>query len=241
MSPVLKASESISRTSLDNAENRAITFLKGSCSSQRIALPLEAAGFTKRARAEGFRLYFKVVGYSPLDASATPTEGESAFDAIQAWEQTGFARSRAALQHKHPEVALYVFAGLVAVRGPAALGALATFLDRCQSLESSPERKATTDIEAPPPAVEPLNAAERKESQVALYLWIQGWSETARAVITNRADLIRLGIAKPRRAKAATPVKPAVVAPAPAPAPPPVAPVTGAQELEDHGPSSRAA
>jgi hypothetical protein len=41
------------------------------------------------------------------------------------------------------EVEAFVFADLAAVRGPSALGAMATFLRRCEELESAPARKAT--------------------------------------------------------------------------------------------------
>ena len=41
---------------------------------------------------------------------------------------------------------------------------------------------------------------KRKQDLYALYLWLQDWTETARAVVLRRDDLIRLGIGRRRRA-----------------------------------------
>jgi hypothetical protein len=69
------------------------------------------------------------------------------------------------------------------------------------------------------PTVVPVVAPEtdaRMEALTELYAWIQDWSDCARAVITRRDQLIRLGIGKRHARVAATP------APQPAPAPAPV-------------------
>jgi hypothetical protein len=275
MVPV-ESHESIARSTLDAAEQRAVTFLKAAGVSPRIRAALAAAGFSRKAREEGYLLYFKVVVYTPSEAP-TDTAAERAFEALEAWQSAGFARARAALHHKHAEVEAFVFAGLAAVRGPSALGAMATFLRRCEELESAPERKATRkedraalvtleergitkavrdDLQSKL-ALATLDASadgggggaagapealERRQHQVALYRWLQDWSETARAVITNRSDLIRLGVARPRRPKAAA--RPAPVAP-PTPATPSAVTVAPALPLhaseEEPGPASRAA
>jgi hypothetical protein len=270
MSPV-EGHDSIARSTLHAAEQRAVTFLKATGVSPRIRAALAAAGFSRKVREEGYRLYFKVVGYTVSDAP-TDTTAAQAFEELEAWQSAGFARARAALHHLHPEVEAFVFAGLVAVRGPSALGAVATFLRRCEELESAAERKATrkedkaalatleergitkglrdelkaklalATLEADAGADAPEVSSEelaRREHQLALYRWLQDWSETARAVLTNRSDLIRLGVARRRRVPAAaTPVPgPAPAAPATAPA----LPVRAASADEEPGPASRAA
>jgi len=56
------------------------------------------------------------------------------------------------------------------------------------------ETEAAVKRSLPPAANDP---------RVALYMWFSEWSEIARAVIARRADLIKLGLASPRRGRAA--------------------------------------
>jgi hypothetical protein len=72
----------------------------------------------------------------------------------------------------------------------------------------------TTTAPTVVPVVAPPTDA-RMEALTDLYAWIQDWSDCARAVITRRDQLIRLGIGKRHARVAATPVPP----PAPASAP----------------------
>jgi len=60
---------------------------------------------------------------------------------------------------------------------------------------------------------------KRNEELFALYMWLQDWTDTARAVIVRRDLLIRLGIGKRRPRRSA-----AVVTPVPPPVAPPAAP-----------------
>ncbi len=155
-----------------------------------------------------------------------------------------FVRAHAALRRFHPEQDAFVFTNLQTGTGIAAVPAVATFLDRLDALDSSPERKAsrkadhaaleTLDqrgitkeqrkemhalvkwVESAP--AQPVQAAPESPRDVALqaiYEWVQDWSDCARTVITRRDQLIRLGIGK-RRARKADAV---------APPPPPVTPV----------------
>lgn len=134
----------VSRTTLEDAQRRAPIFLKAAGMNARIRALLDAAGYSKKAQAEGWKLYFRVVGYAPpLETPSAGSAARSAFDVIETWQSTGFPRARAALRHKHPEIEHFVFNGLTAVRGAGAIGSMATFLDRCEALESSPDRKAT--------------------------------------------------------------------------------------------------
>ncbi|HEY1954417.1 MAG TPA: hypothetical protein VGH28_02375 [Polyangiaceae bacterium] len=91
------------------------------------------------------------------------------------------------------------------------------------------ERKQATHLvhviettAAPEVTSTPAPAPDVKMAALAdVYAWVQDWSDSARAVITRRDHLIRLGIGK-RRSRAAT------VAPQPAPAPVPEPVVTPA-------------
>ena len=68
--------------------------------------------------------------------------------------------------------------------------------------------------------VAPITEDEQTKRLDALQGWYQDWSETARALVTKRGDLIKLGLAHPHTA-AAAPAAP----PAPAPVAVPVTPV----------------
>lgn len=63
------------------------------------------------------------------------------------------------------------------------------------ALAPAPEAAPAEAVRSlPPPAEDP---------RAALYVWFSEWSEIARAVTPRRADQIKLGLASPRRARAA--------------------------------------
>jgi hypothetical protein len=80
-------------------------------------------------------------------------------------------------------------------------------------IETTAAPEATT---APPPV------DDRMAALMEVYAWVQDWSDSARAVITRRDHLIRLGLGK-RRARVTAPINPT---PAPSPTPPVVAQLT---------------
>jgi hypothetical protein len=68
------------------------------------------------------------------------------------------------------------------------------------------------------PTAAPVDDSKHQAARLAVYLWHREWSKIARAVITKRAYLISLELAKrksaKKEAKAAPAAPPAVVAPA---------------------------
>src|SRR5205807_1567213 len=63
---------------------------------------------------------------------------------LDAWDEDGFRRIRAALERLHPDAAAFVFAGgLQASTGAEAVVGVATLLDRLDGLEDGGDRKAT--------------------------------------------------------------------------------------------------
>ncbi len=82
-------------------------------------------------------------------------------------------------------------------------------------------------VEPPTPA--PEVATPRRDALVALLAWYRDWAKTAKAVVSMRAHLITLGLAKRRARKdVADPVTPSPEpAPMPAPTPVPVASSSG--------------
>lgn len=171
---------------------------------------------------------------------------------LDAWDGPGFRRVHACLAHLFPEQDQFVFDGLAPQQHGQSVVAVGTLLDRLDQLESSPDRKATRkqdhaalaalagrgidkaerdrlaalvkvvteqkDPAMPAPAVD----QERQQALQELAAWYADWSETARAVITQRSRLERLGLLHPRRAQPAdntAPTDPTAPAPEPAPAP----------------------
>ncbi|MEO7108943.1 MAG: hypothetical protein ABI183_00780 [Polyangiaceae bacterium] len=243
----------ISRAALDRSVQRTIRFLRAAQTSSRIMAQLAAGGFTIDQPKEGWQLVFIASGVVVSSQTGdNPVAG--AITEISAVTGNYFKRTRAVLHHLHRDVEAFLFQDLTSGTGPAAVPALNTFLERCQALENSPERKATRKGDHAALAsmeARGITAAERTrlqglvdivQSQIAqpasignedartlaltnLYEWITDWSETAQALVTSRADRISLGIAKRRSRKDdAAPV------PTPQPSPVTITPIAAPPE-----------
>lgn len=72
-----------------------------------------------------------------------------------------------------------------------------------------PERERLSGLVKQAMSLEPASApvvdTKREEALHALYVWYREWSKTARAVISKRAYLISLGLAKRKSPKKAAP------------------------------------
>ncbi len=183
----------------------------------------------------------------PIAASISEAPINAAMDKVDAWQASMFVRAHAALRRFHPEQDAFVFTNLVTGSGIAAVPAVSTFLDRLDALESSAERKSTRKADhaaletltqrgvtteqrkdmrtlvkwIETTQAQPLTAhtqSPREAALLAVYEWVQDWSDCARTVITRRDQLIRLGIGK-RRSRKSDQVQP----PAPVIIPPVVA------------------
>lgn len=134
---------------------------------------------------------------------------------------------RAATKNAYPAQHAYVFEGLEGGTGAAGLVCMQTLLDRLDDLESGAERKATRKADAAAlekMAERGITPAERQrlrgllniaqcamdstdptaeppppEAMETLRSLIEEWSEVARVVVTRRADLILLGLARRRK------------------------------------------
>lgn len=243
MSTIINPSAvTVSRQTLDNTPARALAFLRAVGTDPKIHAALAAVGFSDKEVERGWALVRAVFGFPQPPAPAVHNPVASAMEQLEAWNGPGFLRARAALRHLHPEQESFVFDGLVVGRGAAAVLAVGTFLERCAQLESGKDRKAThkADLAAiqtlesrgvtkserrrlgemvaivetrAAPLLEAAPVAERDAALMQLRAWLMDWSDTARAVIKRRDQLIRLGIAR-RRSKKNAP------APIPAPTPP---------------------
>ena len=159
----------------------------------------------------------------------TPAMG--AMLTLDAWDEPGFARIDAALEGSFPEQHAFVFAGdLRASTGAAAVIGVQTLLARLDALETGKDRPASSHAKdksaltrlaergipkaererlaglvqqamSLAPATAPVIDTKHTEALQALYVWYREWSKTAHAVITKRAYLISLGLAKRRSSK----------------------------------------
>jgi hypothetical protein len=124
---------------------RATTFLCGIARDPMLRMVLGSAGYTPEDHKEGWHLLAKAGGddLTVLVKAAEQPPAVAAVAQLSEWEDGGFTRARAALEHKHPVQARFVFANLVAMRGPQCITPMMTFLDRLDALEGAPERKDT--------------------------------------------------------------------------------------------------
>jgi hypothetical protein len=243
------------RSVLEEAPARALVFLTALGTNPTLRAQLAAVGYTADDHTEGWTLFFQVSGYGNDIVVPVVNASAQAIAEIDAWESSGFLRVEAALRHKHPDQERFVFEGLVAGTGADAIGPMATFLDRLDELESGADRKSTRKADkaaldtlaargiddklrkhlrslvvtattnADGAAHVPVAEAKRHGALLGLYRWLQDWSDTARAIIKQRVDLITLGLAKRRskKSKAKPVATPPVVQP-PAATPPVAAP-----------------
>lgn len=241
------ASEQISRSALERAPQRALTFLRAAGTNPQIFSMLAQGGYGKEEHMEGWKLLFDVSGMGGIDSQAISNPVADAIAELDAWVVPGFQRVRAVLHHKYREQEGFVFQNLQAQRGPEAVLCIHILLDRLTALESSADRKSSrkadhaaldalasrgitessrkhladliTIVQSETTAAVPTSQSERAKKLTALYDWVTDWSDTAHALIQNRGALIRLGVAKRRTKKddAVTPVAPVVITPAPAP------------------------
>ncbi|MBI2389513.1 MAG: hypothetical protein HYV09_07945 [Deltaproteobacteria bacterium] len=133
----------LSQEVLDGTPMRALVFLRGS-RGKSIRAILQRAGYTPEDRAEGWRLLKRSCGFFEDDDVLIQDEAAEAVKQLDAWDEGGFRRARAALARLHPEQCDFVFrGGLKPTQGLAAVMGVMTFLDRLDELEKSPERKST--------------------------------------------------------------------------------------------------
>jgi hypothetical protein len=164
-------------------------------------------------------------------AAPVTTPAHQAMLTLDAWDERGFARIDAALETSFPEQHAFVFAGgLTASVGPAAVAGVQTMLTRLDALasgegrpagsrkkdqaaiarlaergidEAQRERLAALAKQAVAfvPTAAPVDDSEHQAALLAVYFWHREWAKTARAVITKRAYLISLGLAKRKSGK----------------------------------------
>jgi len=215
-----------SDTVLQNSPERVMQFLRGVGASKPIRVALKSVGWTPKDHDEGWTRFFKAVGYDPIgmkmiDDSPAP----AAIRELDAWDESAYRRAEAALLHRFPKHAEFVFHDLAPSKGMPAVIGVAKFLDRLDAMEKGEEPVTTHEedlqaieflasrgftkkdrdekrelvkvaLSAPAPTDEPTSLEAARTDLLACHRWWLDWSESAHTVIDNRRLLILLGIAR---------------------------------------------
>lgn len=219
-----------SRQVLEEVAPRALKFLGAVGRFFAIRAKLAARGYDDAEHRRAWDLLHRVSHYKP-EATASLSHDQvvrTAVVTLDQWDERGFQIAGATLKHRHRPQHDFVFDGLTAAQGEAAVLSVKTFLDRLDALESSPDRAATRDADlaalvmlakrgidgaerarlrglvdtAQSAMPVPEDSQERQQDLVALYAWLDEWSTVAKAEISRRDHLIALGLLKRRKKKA---------------------------------------
>lgn len=211
---------------LNRIPEKAIRLIVAVGKLPRVRAAMEAIGFTAVEVDEGLRLIRLVArpeGEGVAPPTGTDTKAREAARRLGAEGPSFLRRVVATLERHHAALALEVLAcvdasvsPVVAVFDtlariealstdprPEAAAALALLESRGLGAATRQELSACVDIVTGRTPADAVPAGDpriaRQENLVALYRWYQEWSTMAREVVTQRHDLIVLGLAKPRR------------------------------------------
>lgn len=147
---------------IDLISERGTKFLGAASRVPAIRVLLAGGGYNEVEHARGWELLLGVLGYSsdPVQTASDQIRQNQAIAELDAYDGPSFDRTRAALEHRFPEQAAYVFNGLSAKSGTEAVASVRIFVDRVAALRdgTDPARAATRDADA---AATALLAARR--------------------------------------------------------------------------------
>ncbi|MEZ4393369.1 MAG: hypothetical protein R3A48_19965 [Polyangiales bacterium] len=124
---------------LEETPMRVTRLLTGLARSSVIRTHLHRGGMLDVDVTEGRDLLFRCLAPPPSSASGDTADARRRRDAIaalDAWDEPNFARYRAALRRHHRPSGEYIFDGLSAATGAAAVQSVATFLQRLDAVEA---------------------------------------------------------------------------------------------------------
>lgn len=222
-------SSSPTRQFLEEVPARALKFLSAVGRYAGIRSQLNAKGYDDAEHSGAWALLHHVSSFKP-EVSAGLASDQVVRDAIAdlaRWNEPGLRIAGASLKYRHPAQHDFVFEDLKPAQGAAAVIAVSRFLDKLDALESAQERVATRTedhaalttlgkrginaeervrlralVNSAQSAVPvPEEDGDRKQDLIALYGWLEEWSEVARTSISRRDYLIALGLVKRRKTK----------------------------------------
>ena len=243
----MSALEIPSRRVLEETPARVFTMLRAIGTVVPIHSALAANGLSDAEVDAGWALVHKVCNYKqPPLTSQIDTRIRDALVEVDAWDEPHLARISATVARLHPDQFDAMMDNLEPATGAAAVVVVERVLDRLDAFEKSPDEQqravvatlaargydskerarlralvkiAKSATTLPPVTGDPDEV--HQQDLLALYRWYREWAATARAVLTRRDHLIRLGLAN-RHSNADD---------APAPTPPAPTPAAPAQPL----------
>lgn len=139
----LEIESDVSQQTLRATPLRCLQFLQAVGTTAAIRGALAVRGYGSEEHQEGWDLLHNVTGYNSVPS---PEEDRTVRDAIRTldeWDEDGFRIIAATLHRRFPEQEAFVFEGLSASKGPAAVLGVRRLLDRLDALESAPDRVAS--------------------------------------------------------------------------------------------------
>ena len=148
-------------------------FLRAVSTVPAIAASMAQAGYTDAEHQEGWNGYLVLVGFKQLPGGAVLLVKNSqvvALANLDQWDEPNFERARRALEHRHPEAAKYMFNGLEAATGAAAVATVKTFVDRYVALRDGTDPERAGSKKADRSAAETLEQRKIIDPEIAEYL-----------------------------------------------------------------------
>lgn len=128
---------------LDAVTMRAFQFIRAVSINPGIRAAFAQRGYNEEIHQTAWANVLKAAGFrKDAQAAFERPESAAALATIDAWDEPTFRVARAVLA-PFPDQLAFVFNGLEAQQGAAAVGSVTTFLDRLDDLETSKDRKAT--------------------------------------------------------------------------------------------------
>jgi hypothetical protein len=215
------------RPTLDAAPGRLLKLMTAIARSVPIRAQMAKVGYDAKAAREGWDRLHRATGYHDVPELDVPLVDERVRDAVvalDAWDDTFFARADAVLADDFRDQHAFLFAGgLRSEAGPASMLGVRTFLDRLDALDrgrpdsadadraalaelervglDAAERARARDLLATAETLGPVvEGAPRDDSdhEAALYevwRWHRRWSQLAHTVIKRRDHLVQMGLA----------------------------------------------
>lgn len=124
---------------LEETPMRVTRLLTGIARSSVTRTHLRRGGMQDVDVTEGRDLLFRCLDPSPTAVARDTADAlrrRDAIAALDAWDEPNLVRYRAVLRRHARDAAEYIFAGLIAGSGPAAVQAVATFLQRLDAVEA---------------------------------------------------------------------------------------------------------
>lgn len=225
---VAGAQVTVSDETLEATPQRVLSFLRAVGTVPAIRAQLAAVGYDGGEHQRGWSLLHTVAGYDPGPAAPENDDdviaAVNSLDAVDEWLDRLIT---ATLKHRAPEVLARLTDGISPGRGGESVLYVRMVLTRLDALAKSPEKSVLTLLAkrgitpakraelaalvktaerfgeaAPVAAVNEKHVANLR----ALRAWYEEWSELARAQVSRKDYLQRLGLARRKRT---APTKPA--------------------------------